>query len=328
MRRVLLHGAHDLRLTEGAAPAGGDGLTVVRVTDVGLCGSDLHWYGHGSIGDAVLVRPVVPGHEIAGVAQSGPYAGRRVAVDPAIHCGTCPQCLEGNTNLCPQVRFAGHGQTDGGLQELLAWPTALVHPLDATMTGADGAMLEPLGVALHAWDLSHAAAGADVAVVGAGPIGLLLVQLARSLGARRVVVVEPLAHRRDAARRFGADAAVAPADLAALPGDASVVFEVAGTDDAIASSLTLARPGARVLLIGIPDTDRSSFEAGLARRKGLALVLVRRMKETYPRALDLVRRGLVDVRSVVSDRFPLEDADEAFRVATDRAGLKVVIGLD
>jgi L-iditol 2-dehydrogenase len=328
MREVRLHGPGDLRMAEVPEPEGGDGLTVVRITDVGLCGSDLHWYTEGGIGDAVLTRPVVPGHEMAGIARTGPHTGRRVALDPAIPCETCPQCQEGNRNLCPTVRFAGHGLTDGGLQDVLTWPSHLVHPLDETMTGADGAMLEPLGVALHAWDLSHAPAGADVAVVGCGPIGLLLVQLARSLGARRVVAVEPLAHRRGAAARCGADVVVAPGEVPPEVGDVPVVFEVAGTDDAIATALSLARPGARVLLAGIPEEDRSSFPAGLARRKGLTLVMVRRMKEMYPRATDLVRRGLVDVRSLVSDRFALDDADAAFRYAASRAGLKVAITLE
>ncbi len=152
-------------------------------------------------------------------------------------------------------------------------------------------------------------------------------------GGGRVVAVEPLAHRREAALRYGADLALAPDDLApAAPllthGGAHTVFEVAGTDAAIADSLALARPGARVLLAGIPDDDSSSFSAGLARRKGITFVMVRRMKEMYPRTIRLVETGLVDVRGLVSDRLPLEQAHEAFVRGVERRGLKVVVGLD
>src|SRR6185312_3584379 len=129
MRAVRLYAAGDLRLVEEPDPQPAAGETLVRVTDVGLCGSDLHWFEEGGIGDARLTRPVVPGHEIAGVVQSGPLAGTPVALDPAIPDGVCATCLRGYRNLCPNVLFAGHGTIDGGLRELMAWPTHLLHPL-------------------------------------------------------------------------------------------------------------------------------------------------------------------------------------------------------
>lgn len=333
MRRGRLFAAGDLRIDEVPLPAPGPGETLVRMTDMSLCGSDLHWFAEGGIGDAVLSEPLVPGHELAGIAVDGPFAGRRVALDPAIPCEACDLCAQGHRNLCPAVRFSGHSDTEGGLLEYKAWPTHLLHPLPADMTGADGALLEPLGVALHAWDLAHTRVGQDIAVVGCGPIGLMLVQLAVRLGGGgKVVAIEPLAHRREAALRYGADVAVGPGELAAASellsrGGAHVVFEVAGTDDAIAEAVALARPGARVLLAGIPDDDRSSFGAGVARRKGLTFVMVRRMKEMYERTIALVASGVIDVRGLVTDRLPLEDSAEAFARGVQRGGLKVVISL-
>lgn len=334
MRRARLHGAGDLRIDEVPVPVPAPGETLVRMTDMGLCGSDLHWFAEGGIGDAVLTDPIVPGHELAGIALDGPLAGRRVALDPAIPCGHCELCEEGHRNLCPQVAFAGHATTDGGLVEYRAWPTHLLHPLPESMTGADGAVLEPLGVALHAWDLAHVRLASDIVVVGCGPIGLLLVQLARRCGGGgRVIAVEPLEHRREAARAYGADLAVGPEELDRVGpllthSGAHTVFEVAGNDAAIAEAVDLARPGARVVLAGIPDDDRSGFVAGAARRKGLTFVMVRRMKEMYPRTIALVDSGVVDVRSLVTARIPLERAREAFEQAVARTGLKVVIGLD
>jgi L-iditol 2-dehydrogenase len=312
-------------------PVPGPDETLVRVTAVGLCGSDLHWFGEGGIGDAKLERPLVLGHELAGIALDGPLAGLPVAIDPAIPCGHCRSCRDGYPNLCPTIRFAGHGPTDGGLRELMAWPTRRLHRLPAGMSGAEGAVLEPLGVAIHALDLAHLARlGPDtnVAVIGCGPIGLLVLQLARRATRGHILAVDPHAHRRDAARSFGADAVAGPADALAagveLVADGfDVAVEFAGPDDAVARAIGLVRPGARVVLGGIPDDDRTSFTAASARRKGLTLLLVRRMGEVYPRAIEAASH--LDLNALVSDRYPLAETAAAFTKAVTRDGLKVVV---
>jgi L-iditol 2-dehydrogenase len=167
----------------------------------------------------------------------------------------------------------------------------------------------------------------SVAVVGCGPIGLLMVQVARAAGARSVLAVDPLPHRRAAAAALGADLALAPSEAveAARDTPAEVAFEIAGTNDAVDVALRLARPGARVVLAGIPDGDTTTFSASLARRKGLTLVLVRRMKEMYPRAISLAQRGLVDLDAVVSASYPLARAADALAAAAARTGLKVIV---
>jgi L-iditol 2-dehydrogenase len=333
MRVARLYGIGDLRVASepepGPAPAG---HSLVRVTAVGICGSDLHWFAEGGIGDAVLHRPLVLGHECAGVVEEGPLAGQRVAIDPAIPCHACDSCRRGDHNLCPSVRFAGHGETDGALREQMHWPDHLLHPLPDGISDAGGAVLEPLGVALHALDLGKVRAGATVAIVGCGPIGLLMVQLARAAGASAVLAVEPLAHRRAAAETLGADLAVSPAQARAGAVEemtagrgVDVAVEIAGPDDAVSIAMQAARPGARVVLAGIPDTDRTSFPASLARRKGLSILMSRRMNEVYPRTIALVRRGLIDVDAVVTDRFELADAATAFATAAARTGLKTVV---
>ena len=328
MRSMRLHGPGDLRPAEGPAPRAAVGQTLVRVTDVGICGSDLHWFAEGGIGDARLTRPVVPGHEIAGVVLDGSMAGTPVAVDPAIPCGRCPSCARGDRNLCPTVAFAGHGIVDGGMQEVMAWPTHLLHPLPPGLTTTEGAVLEPLGVAIHALDLGHLHTACTVAVVGCGPIGLLLLQAALVSGAAWALAVEPLPHRRDEAIRRGAALAVPPdeaQDASSIQG-VDVAFELAGNDAAVALAMELVRPGGRVVVGGIPAEDRTSFPASLARRKGLTIALVRRMKDdVYERGIRLAETGRVDLGSLVTDRFPLDQADAAFRRAASRQGLKVVI---
>jgi L-iditol 2-dehydrogenase len=335
MTAIRLHGVADLRVDTEPIPDVPDGMSLIRVTAVGICGSDLHWYTEGGIGDAHLSRPLVVGHEFAGVITGGPRDGERVAVDPAIPCTTCPSCLQGYFNLCPQVRFAGHGELDGALREYLVWPTELLHPLPEALSDADGAMLEPLGVAVHAVDLGHVRLGASVAVVGCGPIGLMLIQAVRAAGAASVIAVDTLPHRLEAALRLGADRAVLPqagtdtiVDWAGLAGGGvDVAFEVGGHDAAVVSAFAAARPGGRVVLVGIPDNDLTTFPASLGRRKGLTIAFARRMNETYPRAIRLVEQGLVDVSSIVTQRYALADAADAFQAAAARAGLKVLIEL-
>ena len=327
------HGVQDIRVAREPVPVPADGESLVRIMAVGLCGSDLHWFAEGGIGDATLSRPLVGGHEMAGVMAGGPLDGRPVAVDPAIPCFHCDMCLRGHRNLCRNIIFAGHSTRDGGLQQYLAWPTALLHELPAGMDAETGAMLEPLGVAIHAVDLAHIPLAGTVAVVGCGPIGLCLLQLARIAGAGRVIAAEPFAHRRAAATGLGADVVLDPADSdytaqlrAVTEGiGVDVAFEVAGNDGAIAAAVEVVRPGGRVVLAGIPGEDTSSFPASTARRKGLTFVMVRRMKDVYPRAIALVAAGQVDVASIVSDRVSLADVRQGFADAVERTGLKTLI---
>lgn len=331
MRAARLHGIGDLRVADEPEPdPPGPGASLVQVTSVGICGSDLHWLEEGGIGDARLRAPLVPGHEFAGIALTGPHAGRRVAVDPAIPCEQCEHCRRGFRNLCPNGRFAGHGELDGGLRERMVWPDAQLFPLPDEISNEAGALLEPLGVAIHAVDLAHLRLGADVLVIGAGPIGLLVTRLARLSGARRVFVSEALAHRRTAAAAT-ADTVWEPSELADGLAEATAgrgvdtVIELAGNDAAIAAAVVAARPGARVILGGIPADDRSSFGASAARRKGLTFAMVRRMNDAYPRVIDLARRKAVDLDALVTARFGIEDAAAAFRSAAARTGVKTVL---
>ena len=327
MRAARLHAAGDLRVGEEPVPGASEGMSLVRVTAVGICGSDLHWWDEGAIGDATLAHPLVLGHEGAGVIAEGPRRGERVAIDPAIACGTCRACRDGYANLCYRIRFAGHGETDGMMREFMTWPTELLYPLPDGVSDADGALLEPLGVALHSVDLGHLRFGGTASVVGCGPIGLLLIAVLKAAGASSVLAIEPLAHRREAASRYGADVVAEPgADLRELTGfGVDVAFEAAGTGDGVRLAVESARPGGRVVLAGIPSDDKITLRASVARRKGLTIAMVRRMNHVYPRAIGLAARGAVDLGSLVSTRAGLDSAAGAFGEAARRTGLKVLI---
>ena len=335
MNVLRLHDIGDLRLISEPVPQPGSGEVLLRVTAVGICGSDLHWLEEGAIGDAQVTRPLVLGHEFAGVVASADsqLSGQRVAVDPAIPCNACEFCLEGNPNLCSDLHFAGHGLDDGALREYIAWPERCLHPLPEAINNEEGAMLEPLGVALHAVDLGMLEPGSLVGVFGCGPIGLLVVQLARLAGAEQIIVTDRLPHRLEAALSMGASKSILVTDdwdvneiWEATGGrGVEVAFEAATENLAVETAIAAARPGGRVILVGIPGENQISFTASTARRKGLTIKLCRRMKFTYPRAIQLVESGSIDVGSIVMHRFQLSEYKQAFEVAKRREGLKVFI---
>jgi L-iditol 2-dehydrogenase len=330
MKALRLHKSTGLRLHDEAYPVPGEGESLLKVMAVGICGSDLHWLKESKIGDTKLDQPLILGHEIAAKLAE---EDRLVAVDPAISCGKCESCLEGNPNLCPQVQFAGHGQQDGGLREYMSWRTDHLFDLPPAMGALEGAMLEPLGVAIHAVDLAMLRPRMEIGIFGCGPIGLLIIQLALLAQAKWVMATDRLLHRLDAARSLGADPVILVGKNGYLSNPPEsvhkrgldVVFETAGDGPAVESAIHAARPGGRVIIVGIPANDITRFNASTARRKGLCISICRRMKNTYPRAIELVKSKQVDVCSLVTHRFPLERAREAFEIAAKREGLKVLV---
>lgn len=321
MHVARLHAPGDVRVQVEPLPSADEGDVLVRVTAVGLCGSDRHWFVDGSIGGTGIDAPLVLGHEFAGVIASGPDAGRRVVAEPAIPCGGCRTCVSGRLELCPTARFSGYRGTDGALRTFTAWPASLLVGLPDAISDDEAALLEPLGIALHAIHLAALEPGAEVAVLGAGPIGQLVVRaLAAGIGgAGDISVAEPLAHRQALAMAAGA--------RPVLSDDApDVVIECAGEDAAVEAAIDLVRPGGRVVLVGIPGEDRTTFTASVARRKGLTLQLCRRMR---PRdlvdAVALVGAGTIALDGLVSHVLPLTEVTLAFEHLVRRDGHKIVI---
>jgi len=332
MRALRLYGPQDLRVVEEPAPVPQPGEALIRVRSVTVCHSDIHYYKYGRIGDTVSEEPLVLGHEFSGeVLETTPglegvSVGDLVAVEPAVSCGVCRYCREGNPNLCLHILFSGTPPLDGALCEVLARRGEFLFPLPQGFSADDGALLEPLGVAIHGWDLAKTRIGETVAIVGCGPIGLLLVQLARIGGASRVYAVEPIAARRERAAAYGAvalppDAALYPRVLDETGGHGvDVAIEVAGTLAAQEEAAQLVKRGGTVVLIGIPAEDQVVLTHHVARRKGLTIKLARRMKHAYPRAIELVQRGMVDLSGLITHRFSLEEADAAYRLVESYDG--------
>ncbi len=332
MKAAKLHGPREFRIEDVPAPSDpGPGEVMVQIGSVGVCGSDLHTYENGHIGNTFVEQPMILGHEFAGTitavgtdARDGEGAalsvGQRVAVEPSMSCWHCDRCDHGHPNLCRNLSFMGLYPDDGALQEYLAVPARCCFPLPDALSMDAGALLEPLGVAIHAVDLGKLRVVESVAVLGCGPIGLLIIGVAKLAGARPIIAIDQHAWRLDAAKAWGADAVVNfqqgdPVDAVhELTGGRGIttVFEAAWAGDAVDQAMLMADLGARVVLVGIPSNDSATFTHSNARRKGLSIMMARRMKHTYPRATQLAISGAVDVEQLVSHVFTLEQTADAF----------------
>ena len=332
MLAARLHNARDIRIDQVNEPAApGPGQALIRVTAVGICGSDLHNYEDGRIGDTVVQQPLILGHEFGGeVLACGADArhgedqplrpGQRVAVDPAQPCQRCELCLAGHPNLCRRLHFCGLWPDDGALCERMLVPAHGCFPVPDSLSDADAALLEPLGVALHAVDLGHLRLARSVVVLGCGPIGLLIIRLAQLAGADPIYACDRFPWRAQAALAWGASEAwcCASEDSVAhvqqLMGGrgADVVFEAAWAEESVAQAAEMARPGGRVVLVGIPSADILTMKHSTARRKGLTILMSRRMKHTYPRAIRLALGGPFELEALISRRYPLAETAAAF----------------
>lgn len=347
MQAVRLHGPRDLRVEQVPQPAApGPGMALLRITAVGVCGSDVHTYQDARIGDTVVATPLTLGHEFAGVvvavgadSYDGNFTpllpGTRVAVDPAQPCGRCALCEQGEPNLCQRLHFCGTYPDDGSLSEFMLMPAHTCFPIPDTLDDTTAALLEPLGIALHAVDLAKVRVADSVAILGAGPIGLYILQVARLAGATPIYVVDQFSWRLALAERYGAIPINfrdqdPPAAIAKATGGrgVDVAIEAAWADHSIQWAAEMARLGGRLVLVGIPSVDTLALKHSTARRKGLTIRLSRRMKHVYPRAIKLASSGAVDLAGIVSHHFPLAETPQAYALNDHYADNVVKIMID
>jgi L-iditol 2-dehydrogenase len=333
MLAARLHGPADLRVERVPHPGPpGRGEVLMRVAVTGICGSDLHSYADARIGDTPIQGPLILGHEFSGVVEAvGPVSvdgrfeplkpGTRVAVDPAQPCGRCELCEKGHPNLCRRLHFCGNYPDGGSFCEWMHMPARSCFPVPNSLDDTEAALLEPLGVAIHAVDLAKIRVAHSVAILGAGPIGLLILQVARLAGADPIFVTDKFPWRLKLARNWGGipvncdrTDALQHISKETRGRGVDVAIEAAWGGRSVEQAAEMARLGGRVVLVGIPGDDRLALKHSTARRKGLNLVLSRRMKHIYPRAIQLTERGLVDLNGLVSHRFPLRRAVEAFQL--------------
>ncbi len=342
MRVAQLTRPHHFEFIDQPSSEPGPGQVRVRVRAVGVCGSDLHYFSEGSIGDIQCAYPMVLGHEPAGeVDKTGPgvtgwSAGDRAIFEPALYCYHCEYCLTGRHNICANIRFLSMPGEPGFLRDYVVLPAANLMALPPGLSFDAGTIVEPLAVALHSMEFAAVRLGETAVVFGAGPIGLLTIAALRLCGASRIWSVEPVAARRELALTMGATCALHPSEGQAKAilretgwRGVDVAFDCAAKGETVNQCLGATRNGGRVILTGIPSSETVSFEFHVMRRKELAVFNVRRSNHESHAALEMLTREPSRFQPLVTHTRSLPRVQEAFEMVEGyREGVgKMVIQL-
>lgn len=328
MRAAVLYKALDMRVEELPEPRPATGEALVRVKSVGICGSDFHYWKNGRVGSYVVEAPLILGHELSGVVEElgpGPSSfapGDRVVVEPGVPCRRCAYCKQGRYNLCGEMRFMATPPVNGAFAEYVAVPQDFLHRLPERMTFEEGAMVEPLAVGIHAAKRAPITLGATVAVMGAGPIGLLAGEAARASGAGEVYVVDIDPWRLEKAKGAGASRVLNPLEedvveaLRDLTGGegVDVAIEASGSAVAMAQALEAVKRGGSVVLIGLyAERTVPAPLLGVIERE-LDIKGVFRYANVFPAAVQAINSGRVNVGRLITHRLPLEEVERGFRL--------------
>lgn len=338
MLECKIHAANDLRVLESPMPVPGPGEVLVRLGAAGICGSDMHYYAHGRVGQFVIREPLTPGHEASGVVAgigdgvTRVRPGQWIAINPSHPCGRCAACREGRENLCSQMRFLGSASVfphvQGLFREYFLMPERQCVPLPddalADLSLGEIAMAEPLSVALHSATRAGNLLGRRVLITGSGTIGCLMVMAARLAGAAHVTVTDVVDHPLSVARTVGADAVVrtdrlpAGATLASLIGEPDVAFEMSGAPAALAACIETVRRGGVIVQVGTLPAEGMHLMANQIMARELDLRGSFRFGAVFEQAVATIARRRLDVRPVLSGEHPLSQAAQAITLARDK----------
>lgn len=334
---AVLDDVRSIVVEDREVPEPAAGQVLVEVAAVSVCGSDVHYYERGRIGDFIVGAPLVLGHEASGVVAAhgpgveSPAVGTRVAVEPQQTCGRCEQCRRGRYNLCPRVRFFATPPVDGAFAEYVTIDAERAHPIPDAISDEAAALLEPLAVAVHACEKARVSPGMRVLVSGAGPVGLLCLQVALARGASRVTVTDINPRRLAVAERLGATETIDESTRAGLEPDgpeqeaiAEAVLECTGVLEAIQTSVRRAAPAATVVVIGMGGSLGAPLD--IVQSRELWLTGVFRYAHAYPAAIALASAGKIVLDELVTSRHDLDGAEDALLAAhRDEAALKAVV---
>jgi L-idonate 5-dehydrogenase len=344
MDALVIHAPNDLRVEDVPTPVMLPHQMRVKVRCGGICGSDLHYYQHGGFGTVRIQQPMILGHEVAGVIEAvgaevlGFAVGQRVAVSPSRPCGLCRYCQQGLQNHCLDMRYYGSAMrmphVQGAFrQELVVEPTQ-AHVLADGVSDAEGALAEPLSVALHAVRRAGQLVGKNVLITGCGPIGALLVLAARRAGAAHITVTDMAAAPLRSARKVGADEVInvaeQPQGLDAYQADKGffdLLFEASGNERALTGAFNALRPRGVIVQVGLGGTMNLPVNTIVSKEFDLRGAF--RFHEEFAIAVGLLNKGLVDVKPLISATLPFRDAGRAFALAADRSqAMKVVLSFE
>ena len=306
---------------------------LLKIEVVGICGSDVHYYETGRIGDQIAEFPFIVGHECAATVfdtaanVTRVKKGDRVVVDPAMPCFECDQCKAGRENTCRNLKFLGcPGQINGCLSELFVMPQTSLFPVGDSLSLDQAALTEPATIGLYSIKQANLSTGANIAILGAGPIGLSCLLAARPLGADKCYMTEKIDERCKIAKKAGADYVGNPlkqdivADiLTQQPLGLDAVLECAGQQETLDQAVEILKPGGRLVLVGIPREDQISFVIDKIRRKELAIINIRRQNNCTQQCIDLIAEGKIKPDFMVTHRFKLEQTKDAFDLVANYA---------
>ena len=300
---------------------------LIRMERIGVCGSDIHYYTKGRIGSQIVIYPFTVGHEGAGtVLKTGSAVthikpGDRVAIEPAMPCGKCDQCLTGRANTCRNLKFLGcPGQAHGSLSDFIIMPENCCFPIPDEMSFEKAALAEPLSIGIYAVKLyGLPLAGKKIGILGCGPIGMSVLLPALSEGIEKAYVTDRIDRRLMIASDSGAfwtgnpDHEDIVEEISAKePLLLDAIFECCGQQEAMDQAVQLLKPGGKIMIVGIPEFDRWSFPADIIRRKEVSLHNIRRQNECYKPAIDMISSGRINPDRLVTHRFSFEKTKEAF----------------
>ena len=332
MRAIVIHAAHDLRIEDRPEEIPGPGQVLLKMATGGVCGSDLHYYHHGGFGAVKLREPMILGHEVSGhisalgAGVTGLRVGQLVAVSPSRPCAACDYCLKGQQNHCLNMRFYGSAMPfphiQGAFRETLVADASQCAPADG-LTAGEAAMAEPLAVTLHATARAGEILGKTVLVTGCGPIGILAILSARRAGADRIVATDLSDFTLSMAKRAGADEVInmgtTPDGLARFTpnkGTFDVLFECSGAAPALSAAIHAMRPRGVVMQLGMGGDMTLPMQAITV--KELSLRGSFRFHAEFFTGVSLMQKGLIDVKPYITHTVPLAQAEDAFRLASDR----------
>lgn len=336
MKVAVMEGIGKMGYIERPIPVPKEDEVLVKLEYVGICGSDMHYYETGAIGDYVVEPPFVLGHEPGGtVVEVGSAVkhlkvGDRVALEPGKTCGHCEFCRQGKYNLCPDVVFFATPPVDGVFQEYVAHEAALCFKLPDNVSTLEGALIEPLAVGFHAANQGGAHAGQTAVVMGAGCIGLVSMMALRAEGVSKIYVVDIMQKRLDKALELGADGVINGKDEDAVEAvkkltggvGCDLVIETAGTEITTRQAIHMSKKGAAIVLVGYSKTGEMTLPMSLALDKELTFKTVFRYRHIYPMAIDAVAAGRVNLKGIVTDIFDFNDIQNAMdKSVADKANI-------
>jgi L-iditol 2-dehydrogenase len=332
MKAMMLTGIRQMEMREVPDPVIKSPKDVkIRMLVVGVCGSDIHYYTRGNIGSQIVKYPFTVGHECAGIVVETGSEVRRVkpgdtiAVEPAISCHECDQCLSGRPHTCRKLRFLGcPGQAEGCLSEFIVMPEESCFPLKGGLNADQGSLSEPLSIGIYSLKNAGDLKNERIAILGFGPIGMSVLLAGKANGARIIYITDKIDARLEIARKEGASFTGNPVkeNITEIikdkePLGLDVVFECCGQQEALDQAVEILKPGGRLIIIGIPGSDRWSMSADDTRRKEISVCFVRREVDCVIPALEMMKKGKIKTGNMITHRFPFDHTKEAFDLVAD-----------